>query len=126
MDAAVAGASCHASSAFGNSASDNKPQVKGCPAGNGSRFGSSACCLITVQTATRFGAAAQSRRPRSITVLRDNPSAKPIADQVAPAARIDLIVISASSVQSLGFGMAHLSAFTPQQLDTITLYVKKY
>jgi hypothetical protein len=61
-----------------------------------------------VQTATRTGAAAQSRRPRSITVLRDRPSAIPIADQVAPAARIDLMVKSASSVQSLGFGMTIL------------------
>jgi hypothetical protein len=56
--------------------------------------------------ATLTGAAARNRRPRSITVLRDNPMVRPIAAQVAPCARIAQIAPSAASLHRLATGMS--------------------
>jgi hypothetical protein len=90
----------------GNGSPVKTPQVSQWPAGKGARLGSSEMALSIAGRDMRGGAAARSRRPLSITVLRDSPRVRPIAAQVCPSARIARIAASASSVQALASGMS--------------------
>lgn len=89
----------------GKGSSVSSPHVSLCPAGKGSRFGSSETSFSIEILGADAGAIARIRRPRSITVLRDNPRLRPISAQVLRSMRIMRIVESASSVQALGSGM---------------------